>query len=121
MENNITSSPTCMEDCHFLNSCHICSNNTSVPPRSLLVHSSPHVTEMLFTELIFGGGWCILGETALENSLQSNKLVDRKHESTNTLYWLAKTNSAITVVTSTPAALPCPESRRFGFSLYHLL
>lgn len=103
MKNNITSSPTCMEDCHFLNSCHICSNNTSVP-HSLLVHSSPHITEMLFIELIFGGGWCILGETALENSLQSNKLVDRKHESTNTLYGLA-TNSAITVVTSTQAAL----------------
>lgn len=31
-----------------------------------------------FIELIFGGGWCILGETALEKSLQSNKLADKK-------------------------------------------
>lgn len=27
----------------------------------------------MLIELIFGGGWCILGETALENGLQSNK------------------------------------------------
>lgn len=60
----------------FLNSCHVCPNNTSMPhnPSTLLT------SFRCFIELIFGGGWCILGETALENSLQSNKLVDRKQE-----------------------------------------
>lgn len=61
----------------FLNSCHICPNNTSMP------HNLSTLLQMsfrCFIELIFGGGWCILGETALENSLQSNKLVDRKQE-----------------------------------------
>lgn len=100
MENKITSSPTCMEDCHFLKfMSHLFQQHISAPQssRSLL---SPHHGDA-FIELIFGGGWCILGETALENSLQSNKLVDRKHESTDTLYWLATNNAIITVVTST--------------------
>lgn len=57
---------------------HLLQQHISAPQssRSLL---SPHHGDA-FIELIFGGGWCILGETALENSLQSNKLVDRKHE-----------------------------------------
>lgn len=103
MKNDITSSPTCMEDCHFLKfMSHLFQQHIGAPQssRSLL---SPRRRDACI-ELIFGGGWCILGETALENSLQSNKLVDRKHESTDTLYWLA-TDSAITVVTSTRAAL----------------
>lgn len=37
-------------------------------------------------------------------------------KSTNTLYWLA-TNSAVTVVTSTQAALPAPHPAQFGFHL----
>lgn len=54
----------------FLNSCHICPNNTSMPHNlsTLLLTSF-----RCFIELIFGGGWCILGKTALENSLQSNR------------------------------------------------
>lgn len=42
--------------------------------------------------------------------------MDRKHESTDTLYWLA-TNSAITVVTSTRAALPTPNPASLVFTL----
>lgn len=48
MKNNITSSPTCMEDCHFLNfMSHLFQQHISAPT-SLLVHSSPHITEMPF-------------------------------------------------------------------------
>lgn len=36
-------------------------------------HNLSTLSLRCFIELIFGGGWCILGETALENSLQSNK------------------------------------------------
>lgn len=62
----------------FLYSYHVCPNNTSMPHnRSTLFF--PKLFRC-FIELIFGGGWCILGETALENRLQSNKLVDRKQE-----------------------------------------
>lgn len=97
----------------FLNSCHVCPNNTSMPHNlSTLLLSSFRC----FIEHIFGGGWCILGETALENSLQSNKLVDRKARSkvykpsTNTLYWLA-TKRAISYIHSTKdilLSLPFP-------------
>lgn len=62
----------------FLNSRHVCPNKHINAPQSF--HLSPLTSFKSFIELIFGGGWCILGETALENSLQSNKLVDRKQE-----------------------------------------
>lgn len=62
----------------FLYSYHVRPNNTSMP-HNLSTLLSPELFQD-FIELIFGGGWCILGETALENSLQSNKLVDRKQE-----------------------------------------
>lgn len=80
----------------FLNSCHVCPSNTSMPHNLFTLLSL-----RCFSEVIFGGGWCILGETALKNSLQSNKLVNKKvrskfyKSSTNTLYWLA-TKRAIT-------------------------
>lgn len=67
----------------FLNSCHVCPNNTSMPHdlSTLLLMSS-----RCFTELIFGGGWCILGEKALENSLQSNKQKRQKARCLQAIY-----------------------------------
>lgn len=67
-------SPTCMEDRYISKLMSCCPSNTSAP------HKLKLSSFRCFVELLFGGGWCILGETALENSLQSNKLVDRKQE-----------------------------------------
>lgn len=107
IKNNITlRSPTCMEDCHFLNSCHICFDKHISAPQS----SSTLLHRRCFVELIFGGGWCILGETALENSLQSNKLVDRKQEvkSTNHLPTssIVSNKKALLVTSTQPKIFP---------------
>lgn len=79
--------PACMEDSH-VSKCM-----SHFPPIYISLPQTPFAPFLLtslrhFIELLLFGGWCILGETALENRLQSNKLVYRKQEVKSTSHLL---------------------------------